>query len=131
MNAIPKREHNTVATELAGTRKSLTKEEALTQLEALKGTIMAGYTVTALSLDQQRNASHVIVAVSVIDSNGQPVHNLDGSNFTARDITTGAPIAIKELHHVGIRGFYQLSVHETKSRGHYTFFTPLRLCSHS
>ncbi len=71
---------------------------------------MAGYTVTALSLDQQRNDSHVIVAVSVIDSNGQPVHNLDGSNFTARDITTGVPIAIKELHHVGTRGFYRLSL---------------------
>jgi len=37
MNAIPKREQNTVATELAGIWKSLTKEEALTQLAAFKG----------------------------------------------------------------------------------------------
>ena len=37
MNAIPKREENTVATELSGIWKSLTKEEALTQLEAFKG----------------------------------------------------------------------------------------------
>lgn len=37
MNAIPKREHNTIATELAGIWKSLTKEEALTQLTAFKG----------------------------------------------------------------------------------------------
>ena len=37
MNAIPKREQNTVATELAGIWKSVSKEEALTQLEAFKG----------------------------------------------------------------------------------------------
>jgi len=37
MNAIPKREENTVATELSGIWKAATKEEALTQLEAFKG----------------------------------------------------------------------------------------------
>ena len=37
MNAIPKREQTTVATELAGIWKSSTKEEALTQLTAFKG----------------------------------------------------------------------------------------------
>src|SRR5579859_2223745 len=36
MNAIPKREENTVATELSGIWKSVTKEEALTQLAAFK-----------------------------------------------------------------------------------------------
>ncbi len=72
---------------------------------------MAGYTVTALSLDQPKNASHVTVAVSVVDSSGQPISNLEGSNFTARDIATGAPIAITELHHAGMRGFYRLSLH--------------------
>ncbi len=72
---------------------------------------MAGYTVTALSLDQPKNASHVTVAVSVVDSSGQPIHNLEGSSFTARDIATGAPIAITEFHHVGMRGFYRLSLH--------------------
>ena len=71
---------------------------------------MAGYTVTALSLDQPKNASHVTVAVSVVDSAGQPVSNLEGSSFTARDIATGAPIAITELHHAGMRGFYRLSL---------------------
>ena len=71
---------------------------------------MAGYTVTALSLDQQKNASHAIIGVSVVDSNGQPVQNLDKSNFAARDIITGTTIAIGEFHHVGIRGFYRLSL---------------------
>lgn len=71
---------------------------------------MAGYTVTALSLDKQKNASHVTIAVSVVDSNGQPVQSLDGSNFAARDIVTGTTIAIEEFHHVGIRGFYRLSL---------------------
>lgn len=37
MNAIPKRERTTVATELAWIWKSVTKEEALTQLAAFKG----------------------------------------------------------------------------------------------
>jgi transposase-like protein len=37
MNAIPKREQNTVTAELTGIWKSLTKEEALTQLAAFKG----------------------------------------------------------------------------------------------
>ena len=77
---------------------------------------MAGYTVIALSLDQQRNASHAIVAVSVTDSTGQPVNNLDRSSFVARDITTGASIAISELHSTGVRGFYRLSL-QTQSGG--------------
>ncbi|MDQ2885079.1 MAG: hypothetical protein M3Y39_03245 [Chloroflexota bacterium] len=71
---------------------------------------MAGYMVTAFSLDQPKNAAHVTVAVAVADSSGQPVHNLEGSSFTARDIATGAPITITELHHVGLRGFYRLSL---------------------
>ncbi len=71
---------------------------------------MAGYTVTALALDKQKNTSHAIVAVSVVDSNGQPVQNLDGSNFAARDIATGTTITIKDFYHVGIRGFYRLSL---------------------
>ena len=75
---------------------------------------MAGYTVTALALDKQKNASHATIAVSVVDSNGQPVQNLDGSNFAARDIGTGTTIAIKDFHHIGIRGFYRLSL-ETES----------------
>jgi hypothetical protein len=77
---------------------------------------MAGYTVMALSLDQQRNASHSLVAVSVTDSTGQPVANLDRSSFTALDITTGASIAISELQSAGVRGFYRLSL-QTESGG--------------
>ena len=77
---------------------------------------MAGYTVAALSLDQQRNTSHAIIAVSVIDSTGQPVSNLDRSSFMARDIATGASIAISELHSIGVRGFYRLSL-QTESGG--------------
>jgi hypothetical protein len=68
---------------------------------------MAGYTVTALTVDQPKNASHVTVAVSVVDSSGQPVGGLDGSNFAARDIMSGAPLAIAEFHQAGMRGFYR------------------------
>jgi hypothetical protein len=81
--------------------------QAISQKE---GTSMAGYTVTALSLDQSKNASQVTVAVSVVDSGGQPIHDLEASSFTARDIATGTPIAITELHYVGMRGFYRLSL---------------------
>jgi len=50
MNAIPKREQNTVATELAGIWKSVTKEEALTQLEAFKGKYRQRYPEAVRSL---------------------------------------------------------------------------------
>jgi putative transposase len=50
MNAIPKREENTVAAELSGIWKSLTKEEALTQLEAFKGKYRQRYPEAVRSL---------------------------------------------------------------------------------
>ncbi len=50
MNAIPKREQNTVATELAGIWKSPTKEEALTQLAAFKGKYRKQYPEAVRSL---------------------------------------------------------------------------------
>ncbi len=50
MNAIPKREQNTVATELAGIWKSMSKEEALTQLEAFKGKYRQRYPEAVRSL---------------------------------------------------------------------------------
>lgn len=50
MNAIPKRERSTVATELAGIWKSSTKEEALTQLAAFKGKYQKCYPEAVRSL---------------------------------------------------------------------------------
>lgn len=50
MNAIPKRERNTVATELAGIWKSVTKEEALTQLAAFQGKYRQRYPEAVRSL---------------------------------------------------------------------------------
>jgi len=50
MNAIPKREQNTVATELAGIWKSVSKEEALTQVEAFKGKYRQRYPEAVRSL---------------------------------------------------------------------------------
>lgn len=50
MNAIPKREENTVAAELSGIWKSLTKEGALTQLEAFKGKYRQRYPEAVRSL---------------------------------------------------------------------------------
>jgi putative transposase len=50
MNAIPKREQNTVAAELTGIWKALTKEEALTQLAAFKGKYRQRYPEAVRSL---------------------------------------------------------------------------------
>jgi len=50
MNAIPKREQNTVATELAGSWKSVSKEEALTQMAAFKGKYRQRYPEAVRSL---------------------------------------------------------------------------------
>ena len=50
MNAIPKREQNSVATEVSGIWKSVTKEEALTQLEAFKGKYRQRYPEAVRSL---------------------------------------------------------------------------------
>jgi len=58
---------------------------------------MAGYTVTALALDQHEPISRFTIAVSVMDSNGFGVQNLSESNFTVRNITTDTPVAVAEL----------------------------------
>ena len=50
MNAIPKREENTVASELSGIWKAATKEEALIQLEAFKGKYRQRYPEAVRSL---------------------------------------------------------------------------------
>ena len=50
MNAIPKREENTVASELSGIWKAGTKEEALIQLEAFKGKYRQRYPEAVRSL---------------------------------------------------------------------------------
>jgi transposase-like protein len=53
MNAIPKRERTAVATELAGIWKSVTKEEALTQLAAFKGKYQKRYPEAVRSLMEE------------------------------------------------------------------------------
>lgn len=50
MNAIPKREQNTVATELAGIWKALTKEDALLNLTAFKAKYAQRYPEAVRSL---------------------------------------------------------------------------------
>ena len=50
MNAIPKREENTVASELSGIWKAATKEEALIHLEAFKGKYRQRYPEAVRSL---------------------------------------------------------------------------------
>ncbi|GAC1459981.1 MAG: hypothetical protein PVS3B3_12500 [Ktedonobacteraceae bacterium] len=50
MNAIPKREENSVASELSGIWKAATKEEALTHLEAFKGKYRQRYPEAVRSL---------------------------------------------------------------------------------
>lgn len=69
---------------------------------------MAGYTVTALALDQNEPTSRFTIAVSVMDSSGLGIQNLSESNFTVRNIATDTPVAVAELHSAGLPGFYRL-----------------------
>lgn len=58
-----------------------------------EGSIMAGYTVTALALDQHGPTSRFTIAVSVMDSNGLGIQDLSESNFTVRNITSYIPFS--------------------------------------
>jgi hypothetical protein len=69
---------------------------------------MAGYTVTAISLEQSGPASSFTVAVSVTDSNGLAVQDLGESNFMVRNITNETHISVAELRSAGGGGFYRL-----------------------
>jgi hypothetical protein len=73
-----------------------------------EGSIMAGYSVTALALDQHEPTSGFTIAVSVMDRNGVGIQNLSESNLTVRNITSGTPIAVTEFQSVGLPGFYRL-----------------------
>jgi hypothetical protein len=69
---------------------------------------MANYDVTALSLDQSGSSSRFLLAVSVFDSNGSGVPNLDESNFTVHTLTSATPFSIAEVQSAGLPGFYRL-----------------------
>lgn len=71
---------------------------------------MAGYTVTALSVDQKGPTAHFAVALCIIDTNGLGVQNLSASDFTVRSVTSETHFAVAELHSAGLQGFYRLSV---------------------
>jgi hypothetical protein len=73
-----------------------------------EGGIMAGYTVTALALDQNEPTSRFTVAVSVMDSNGLGIQNLSESNFTILTITRDTSVAVAEIQSLGLPGFYRL-----------------------
>jgi hypothetical protein len=73
-----------------------------------EGRIMAGYTVTALALDQNKPTSRFIIAVSVMDSNGLGIQNLSERNFTVQNISRDTPVAVSELQSAGLPGFYRL-----------------------
>src|SRR5450631_2063490 len=75
-----------------------------------EGMIMAGYTVTALSVDQKGPTALFVVALSVIDTNGSGVQNLSESEFVVRNVTSEIHFAIAELHSANLQGFYRLSV---------------------
>jgi hypothetical protein len=69
---------------------------------------MAGYTVSALALDQHGPTSRFSIAVSVMDSNGLGIQNLSESNFSVRNISSDIHVAVAELQSAGLPGFYRL-----------------------
>lgn len=69
---------------------------------------MANYDVTALSLDQSGSSPGCLLAVSVFDSNGSGVSNLDESNFTVHTLTSTTQFNIAEVQNASLPGFYRL-----------------------
>ncbi len=69
---------------------------------------MAGYTVTALSLDQQEPTSHFTIVASVFDNNGLGVSNLSESNFTVHNISSETHVVVAKLQSAGLPGYYRL-----------------------
>jgi hypothetical protein len=72
---------------------------------------MANYDVTALSLDQGGLSSRFMLAISVFDSNGSGVPNLNESNFTVHTLTSATQFSIAEVQSAGLPGFYRLFLH--------------------
>jgi hypothetical protein len=79
-------------------------------LHEKEGNGMAGYIVTALSLDQRDSSSPCTIAASVFDSNGMGVMNLNEGNFTVHNITGEARFTIVEMQSSKIAGFYRLQL---------------------
>ena len=71
---------------------------------------MAGYTVTALSVDQKGPIANFTVALCAIDTNGLGVQNLNVSDFTVRSVTSETHFAVTELHGANLQGFYRISM---------------------
>lgn len=69
---------------------------------------MAGYTITALALDQDGVPANFAIAVSVMDTNGLGIQNLNERNFIVRDVSDGTDIPVVEAHSAGLPGFYRL-----------------------
>lgn len=76
---------------------------------------MAGYIVTALVADQSEPGARCAIAVSVMDSNGYGVQNLNESNFAVYPITDDNPVVISELRNTSVPGFYRLLLDRTSS----------------
>ncbi|GAC1485937.1 MAG: hypothetical protein NVS2B12_40830 [Ktedonobacteraceae bacterium] len=71
---------------------------------------MAGYTVTAFSVDQNGPTTHFTVAICVIDTNGLGVQNLGASDFTVRNVINETHFTVAELQSANLQGFYRLSM---------------------
>ncbi len=69
---------------------------------------MAGYSVSALALDRSEPSSRFVLAVSVLNSNGLGVLNLNASNFTVHNLTDETRFTIAEVQNAGMQGFYRL-----------------------
>ena len=69
---------------------------------------MAGYTVTALALDQNGVPARFAIAVSVMDNNGLGIQNLNERNFAVRNISDDADVSVVEVHSASLPGFYRL-----------------------
>lgn len=71
---------------------------------------MAGYTVTALAVEQKESATQFTVALSVLDANGSGVPGLRESDITVQNLTGETHFALTEMRNTHLSGFYRLSL---------------------
>ena len=69
---------------------------------------MAGYTLTAQTLDQRESSSRFMVVVSVFDSNGSAIPHLNEHNFSVHHLSGEAHFSVAEVQSAGQAGFYRL-----------------------
>ena len=71
---------------------------------------MAGYTITALAVDQKASSKHFSVALCILDTYGSGVQGLRETDLTVQSFTEETNFAVTEMRSTRLPGFYRLSM---------------------